>query len=94
MSVTLSLNFDTFSSSDGDIGTRSARKHERCDRLSNPPQAEGNPGGPGFTSRPVFKTFFFQGRHRAEDLNERTMIWSVFVTFAIMCVGFGQASFP
>jgi hypothetical protein len=31
-----------------------------------------------------------QGRHRAEDLNERTMIWSVFVTFAIMCVGFGQ----
>jgi hypothetical protein len=31
-----------------------------------------------------------QSRHRAEDLNERTMIWSVFVTFAIMCVGFGQ----
>merc|ERR1712200_85896 len=31
-----------------------------------------------------------QGRHRAEDLHERTMIWSVFVTFAIMCVGFGQ----
>merc|ERR1712037_335691 len=25
-----------------------------------------------------------------ENLNERTMIWSVFVTFAIMCVGFGQ----
>ena len=34
--------------------------------------------------------YLCQGRHRAEDLNERTMIWSVFVTFAIMCVGFGQ----
>ena len=45
---------------------------------------------PGLSSKP----FFLQGRHRAEDLNERTMIWSVFVTFAIMCVGFGQASFP
>jgi len=31
-----------------------------------------------------------QGRHRAEDLNERIMIWSVFVTFAILCVSFGQ----
>lgn len=31
-----------------------------------------------------------QGRHRAEDLNERIMVWSVFVTFAIFCVGFGQ----
>jgi len=31
-----------------------------------------------------------QGRHRAEDLNERIMIWSVFVTFAVFCVGFGQ----
>jgi len=31
-----------------------------------------------------------QGRHRAEDLNERIMIWSVFVTVAIFMVGFGQ----
>lgn len=31
-----------------------------------------------------------QSRHRAEDLNERIMIWSVFVTVAIMMVGFGQ----
>merc|ERR1719213_1210257 len=31
-----------------------------------------------------------QGRHRAEDLNERIMIWSVFVTVAIFSVGFGQ----
>jgi len=31
-----------------------------------------------------------QGRHRAEDLNERVMIWSGFVTFAIFVVGFGQ----
>jgi len=31
-----------------------------------------------------------QGRHRAEDLNERIMIWSVFVTVAIFLVGFGQ----
>ena len=31
-----------------------------------------------------------QGRHRAEDLNERIMIWSVFVTLAIFGVGFGQ----
>jgi hypothetical protein len=33
-----------------------------------------------------------QGRHRAEDLNERIMVWSVFVTFAIFCVGFGQVT--
>ena len=33
-----------------------------------------------------------QGRHRAEDLNERIMIWSVFVTVAIFLVGFGQVS--
>jgi len=31
-----------------------------------------------------------QGRHRAEDLNERIMIWSGFVTFSIFLVGFGQ----
>jgi len=31
-----------------------------------------------------------QGRHRAEELNERIMIWSVFVTVAIFSVGFGQ----
>jgi len=31
-----------------------------------------------------------QGRHRAEDLNERIMIWSIFVTVAIFMVGFGQ----
>lgn len=31
-----------------------------------------------------------QGRHRAEDLNERVMIWSGFVTFSIFVVGFGQ----
>jgi len=31
-----------------------------------------------------------QGRHRAEELNERIMIWSVFVTLAIFGVGFGQ----
>merc|ERR1712112_429954 len=31
-----------------------------------------------------------QGRHRAEELNERIMIWSIFVTVAIFMVGFGQ----
>lgn len=31
-----------------------------------------------------------QSRKRAEDLNERVMIWSVFVTIAIFFVGFGQ----
>jgi len=31
-----------------------------------------------------------QGRKRAEDLNERIMIWSIFVTVAILFVGFGQ----
>lgn len=31
-----------------------------------------------------------QGRKRAEDLNERIMIWSAFVTVAILLVGFGQ----
>ena len=31
-----------------------------------------------------------QGRHRAEELNERIMIWSIFVTVAIFSVGFGQ----
>lgn len=31
-----------------------------------------------------------QGRKRAEDLNERVMIWSIFVTIAIALVGFGQ----
>lgn len=31
-----------------------------------------------------------QGRKRAEDLNERVMIWSIFVTVAIFAVGFGQ----
>lgn len=31
-----------------------------------------------------------QGRHRGEELNERIMIWSIFVTVAIFSVGFGQ----
>jgi len=31
-----------------------------------------------------------QGRKRGEDLNERVMIWSIFVTIAIMFVGLGQ----
>jgi hypothetical protein len=31
-----------------------------------------------------------QGRKRGEDLNERVMIWSIFVTIAIFCVGFAQ----
>lgn len=31
-----------------------------------------------------------QSRHRAEDLNERIMIWSLFVTVAILMVSFGQ----
>lgn len=31
-----------------------------------------------------------QSRKRGEDLNERVMIWSVFVTMAIFIVGFGQ----
>jgi len=31
-----------------------------------------------------------QGRKRAEDLNERVMIWSVFVTVAIAVASFGQ----
>ena len=31
-----------------------------------------------------------QGRHRAEELNERIMVWSVFVTVAIFFVGIGQ----
>jgi len=31
-----------------------------------------------------------QGRHRAEELNERIMVWSIFVTVAIFSVGFGQ----
>eukprot|EP00088_Acartia_fossae_P003531 TRINITY_DN11488_c0_g1_i11.p1 TRINITY_DN11488_c0_g1~~TRINITY_DN11488_c0_g1_i11.p1 ORF type:complete len:225 (+),score=25.79 TRINITY_DN11488_c0_g1_i11:67-741(+) len=31
-----------------------------------------------------------QGRRRAEDLNERVMIWSLFVTLAIVVVGLGQ----
>jgi len=31
-----------------------------------------------------------QGRKRAEDLNERVMIWSVFVTIAIFCAVMGQ----
>jgi len=31
-----------------------------------------------------------QGRKRGEDLNERIMIWSVFVTVAIFTVGCGQ----
>jgi len=31
-----------------------------------------------------------QGRRRAEDLNERVMIWSLFVTFAIFLVGIAQ----
>jgi len=30
------------------------------------------------------------GRKRAEDLNERIMVWSAFVTLAIFVVGFGQ----
>jgi len=31
-----------------------------------------------------------QGRKRAEDLNERVMVWSIFVTVAICSVGVGQ----
>jgi len=31
-----------------------------------------------------------QSRHRAEDLNERIMVWSIFVTVAIFMVGLGQ----
>lgn len=31
-----------------------------------------------------------QSRHRAEDLNERIMIWSIFVTVAIFMVALGQ----
>jgi len=31
-----------------------------------------------------------QGRKRAEDLNERVMVWSIFVTVAIFSVGVGQ----
>lgn len=31
-----------------------------------------------------------QGRKRAEDLNERIMVWSIFVTVAIFVVAFGQ----
>lgn len=31
-----------------------------------------------------------QGRKRGEDLNERVMIWSIFVTVAIFFVGFAQ----
>jgi len=31
-----------------------------------------------------------QGRKRGEDLNERVMIWSAFVTVAIMLVALGQ----
>lgn len=31
-----------------------------------------------------------QGRKRAEDLNERVMIWSVFVTLSMICVGISQ----
>ena len=34
--------------------------------------------------------FFFQGRKRAEDLNERVMIWSFFVTAGMVIVGFTQ----
>lgn len=31
-----------------------------------------------------------QGRKRGEDLNERIMVWSVFVSLAILAVGFSQ----
>ena len=31
-----------------------------------------------------------QGRKRAEDLNERVMIWSFFVTAGMVIVGFTQ----
>ena len=34
--------------------------------------------------------FILQGRKSAEGLNERVMIWSAFVTIAILFVGFGQ----
>ena len=44
--------------------------------------------------KPDLDTYFFpislQGRKRAEDLNERVMIWSVFVTIAIFCAVMGQ----
>ena len=34
--------------------------------------------------------FPFQGRKRAEDLNERVMIWSFFVTISMIIVGLTQ----
>ena len=35
-------------------------------------------------------SYILQGRKSAEGLNERVMIWSAFVTIAILFVGFGQ----
>ena len=35
-------------------------------------------------------SFPFQGRKRAEDLNERVMIWSFFVTISMIIVGLTQ----
>ena len=34
--------------------------------------------------------FAFKGRKRAEELNERVMIWSIFVTVAIAVCSLGQ----
>ena len=38
----------------------------------------------------LWKIIFFQGRKRAEDLNERVMIWSVFVTLSMIIIGISQ----
>ena len=38
------------------------------------------------------RCLLLQGRKRGEDLNERVMIWSIFVTVAIVFVGIAQVS--
>ena len=38
----------------------------------------------------AFPRFPLQSRKNAEDLNERIMVWSIFVTMSIFIVGFGQ----
>ena len=45
---------------------------------------------PNYWTFSTFNFFFFQGRKRAEDLNERVMIWSFFVTAGMVIVGFTQ----
>lgn len=37
-----------------------------------------------------YSNFALQGRKRAEDLNERVMIWSFFVTVGMVIVGISQ----